>query len=80
MALKKCSKTRDSLTCLKYLGSIVMDDGSNEEILFRTAQASTALTMLENNAEGQGIFLNSKVRLLRTLVTSVLLCGCETWT
>ena len=36
----------ETVTSFKYLGSVVIDEGSKPEILFRIAQATAALTWL----------------------------------
>ena len=60
----------------KYLGSIISDKGSKPEILSRIAQTTAALTKLKpiwNNK-------NIAIRLLRSLVMSIFLYACESWT
>lgn len=69
----------DTVSNFKYLGAIVSDEGSKWEVHARIAQTTAALAKLrpiwKNN-----ISLASKVRLLRSLVTSIFLYTCETWT
>ena len=36
-----------TVTSLKYLGSVITDEGSKPEILFRIAQTTAALTLLK---------------------------------
>ena len=36
----------EPVTCFKYLGSVITDEGSNPEILSRIAQATAAFTKL----------------------------------
>ena len=47
----------ETITSFKYLGSVITDEGSNPEILFRIAQTTAALTRL-NQFEMRGIFLS----------------------
>ena len=56
----------------KYLGSIITDEGSKSEILSRIAQTTAALTRLKPVWNDSGISLSSDVRLMRSLVTSIL--------
>ena len=58
----------ETVTCFKYLGSVITDRGSKPEMLLKIAQ-TTAF-----------IFLNSKIRLMCSLVTSIFLYACESWT
>ena len=60
--------------------SVVPDEGSKPEILSRIAQMTAALTRLKPVWNDGSISLNSKIRLMRFLVTSVFLCACESWT
>lgn len=64
----------------KYLGAIVSDEGSKPEVLSRIAQTSTALKKLNIIWSDKNIALSSKIRLMRSLVISILLYACETWT
>jgi len=64
----------------KYLGAIVSDEGSKPEILARIAQTTTALTKLNAIWKDKNIALGSKIRLMRSLVISIFLYACESWT
>ena len=69
-----------SLTSFKYLGSVITDEGSKPEILSRIAQTTEALTRLKPVWIDMSISLSSKIRLMRSLVTSIFLYACESWT
>ena len=64
----------------KYLGSVLSDEGSKPEILSRIAQTTAALTRLKPIWIDKSISLSSKIRLMCSLVTSVFLHTCESWT
>ena len=64
----------------KYLGAIVTDKGSIPEIRSRIAKTIAALTKLKIICDDKNIDLSSKIRLLRSLVMSIFLYSCETWT
>ena len=64
----------------KYVGSVITDEGSKPEILSRIAQTTAALTRLKPVWNDRSISLSSKIRLMRSLVTSVFLYACESWT
>ena len=55
-------------------------DGSEPEILSRIAQTTAALTRLKPVWIDKSISLSSKIRLMRSLVTSIFLYACQTWT
>ena len=69
-----------TVTSFKYLGAVVSDDGSKPEILSRIAQATAALTKLKPIWRDNNISLGSKVKLMRSLVISIFLYVCESWT
>ena len=68
------------VTSFKYLGAVVSDDGSKPEVLSRIAQATAALTKLKPIWRDNNISLGSKVKLMRSLVISIFLYACESWT
>ena len=70
----------ETVTSFKYLGSVVFDEGSKLEIFSRIAQTTAALTRLKPVWNDRSISLNSKIRLVHSLVTAILLYACESWT
>ena len=69
----------ETVTSFKYLGSVIIDEGSKPEILSRIAQTA-ALMRLKPVWNDMSISLSSKLRLMRSLVTSIFLYACESWT
>ena len=63
----------ETVASFKYLGSVITDEGSKPEILSRIAQATAALTRLKPVWIDKSISLSSKIRLMRSLVTSLFL-------
>ena len=70
----------ETVTSFKYLGSVITDEGSKPEILSRIAQATAALTRLKPIWIDKSVSLSSKIRLMRSHVTSIFLYTCELWT
>ena len=70
----------ETVTSFKYLGSVITDEGSKPEILSRIAQTITALTRLKSVWDDRNSSLSSKTQLMRSLVTSIFLDACESWT
>ena len=64
----------------KHLGAMVSDEGSKLEVLARIAMTTTTLTKTDIVWKGKVIKLSSKIRPTRSLVNSVFLYACETWT
>ena len=70
----------ETVTSFKYLGSVITDEGSKPELLCRIAQGTAALTRLKPIWTDKSISLSSKIRLMCSLVTSIFLYACESWT
>ena len=70
----------ETVTSFKYLGSVITDECSKPEILSRIAQTTAALTRLKPVWVDRSISLSSKIRLMRSLITSIFLYACESWT
>ena len=70
----------ETVTSFKYLGSVITDEGSKLELLSRIAQATEALIRLKPVWIDKSISLGSKIRLMRSIVTSIFLYACESWT
>ena len=69
-----------TVTSFKYLRAVVSDDGSKLEILSRMEQATAALTKLKPIWRDNNVSLGSTVKLMRSLVISIFLYACESWT
>ena len=68
------------VTSFKYLGAVVSDDDSKPDVLSRIAQATAALTKLKPIGRDNNICPGSKVKLMHSLVISIFLYACESWT
>ena len=78
--IKMNGQKLETVTSFKYLGSVITNEGSKREILSRIAQTTAALTRLKPNLNDRSISLTSKIRLMRSLLTSIFLYACESWT
>ena len=70
----------ETVTSFKYLGSVVSGKDSKPKILSRIAQTTAAFKMLRPVWNDWSIFLCSKMRLMWSLVTTIFLYACESWT
>ena len=70
----------ETITSFKYPGSVITDEGSKPEILSSTAQKTAALIWLKPVWLDKSISFSSKIRLIRSLVTSIFQYVCESWT
>ena len=69
-----------TVTSFKYLGAVVSDDDSNPEMFSMIAQATAAITKLKPIWRDNNISLESKVKLMCSLVISIRLYACASWT
>ena len=69
-----------TVTNFMSLGAVVSDDGDKPEILSRIAQATAALKKLKPIWRDNNVSLGSKAKLMRSLVITVFLYACESWT
>ena len=79
ISAEKTSNTSGINTEIKVNGR-KLDEGSRPEILSRIAQTTAALTRLKPVWIDKSISLSSKIRLMRSLVLSIFLYACESWT
>ena len=70
----------ETVTSFKYLGSVITNEGSKPEIFSRIAQTTAALTRLKPVWIDRSISLSCKIQLIYSLVTSIFLYACESWT
>ena len=70
----------ETVVSFKYPGSVVSDENFKPEILSRIAQTTAALTRLTLVWNGRSISVSSKIRLMRSLVSFIFQCACESWT
>ena len=73
--IKMNGQKLETVTSFMYLGSIITDEGSKPVILSRIVQ-----TRLKPDWNDRSISLSSKIRLMHSLVTSIFLHACESWT
>ena len=69
-----------TVTRFKYLGAVVSDDNSKPEILSRISQTTAAFTKLKPIWRDTNISLGLSVKLTHSLVISIFLYACESWT
>ena len=70
----------ETVTSFKYLGSVITNEGPKPEILPRMVQTTEALTRLKPVWNDRSIYLRSEIRLMHSLVTSIFLYPCKSWT
>ena len=69
------------VTSFKYLGTTLCKDGTcSAKVRTRVASAMAAVARLNRIWRCSTISFASKFKLYKSLVTSILLYGCETWT
>ena len=78
--IKVDNKELEVVQSFKYFGAIVSDQGSKPEIISRIGQTVSAINKLKTIWKDRSISISSKIRLARSLVISIFLYACETWT
>ena len=64
-----------------FLGSKITADGDcSHEIKRCLLLARKVMTNLDSVLKSRNIILPTKVRLVKTMVFPVVMCGCESWT
>ena len=74
--IKVNAQKLETVMSFKYLGSVITDESSKPEILFRIAQPTAALTRLKPVWNDRSISLHSQIQLMRSIVTSIFLYAC----
>ena len=71
----------EEVTSFTYLGATVSEGGPcSAEVRVKIASATAAMARLNRIWRNSTISFASKFKLYKSLVTSILLYGCETWT
>ena len=71
----------DQVRAFRYFGSLLTADGKwDSEITSRIAMGKAAFGQMRTMLRNLGIGMQTKVRLLKANVWSVMLFGCESWT
>ena len=70
----------ETVTSFECLGSAISDEGSKPEIVSRIAQTTAALIRSKPVWNDRSISLSFKIRLMRSLVTSIFLYTCDSCT
>ena len=74
-------ETMETVTDFIFLGSKITADGDwSHEIKRCLLLGKKAMTYLDSILKNRDITLSAKVRLLRAMVFSVIVYGCENWT
>ena len=75
------SQKLEKVTSFKYQGATPCKNGTcSAEIRIRIASTIAAIARLNRNRKSNTISFAIKFSLYKSLVTSIIFCGCETWT
>ena len=74
--IKINGKKLEAVASFEYLGSVIIDEGSKPKILSSIAKTTAALTRLKPVLNERSISPSSKIRLMRSLVTSIFQYAC----
>ena len=74
-------ETLEEVKEFKYLGALINSEGTSaKEIKTRLAIALASMAKLTNIWKSRDIKMSTKIKLYRSLVTSIATYGCESWT
>ena len=74
-------ETVESVPDFIFLGSKITADGDcSHEIKRRLLLGRKVMTNLDSILKSRNITLPTKVHLVKAMVSSVVMCGCESWT
>ena len=69
----------ETVQSFKYLGLVMTDEGSKQEIMSRVAQTVDAFSKLKTIWRGKDIDRGSKIKMMHSLVMSIFRFACKTW-
>lgn len=79
--IKVGNKIIKQISRCNYLGSVVTEKAETiTDIKTRVALAKSSFTRMKSTLTSRKIAMNTKIRLLKSYIWSVLLYGCEAWT
>ena len=74
-------ETVETVSEFSFLGSQITADGEcSHEIKRRLLLGRKVMTNLDSIFKSRDITLPTKVHLVKAMVFSVVICGCESWT
>ena len=74
-------ETMETVTDFSFLGSKITANGDHSHEIKRCLLVGRkAMTNLDNILKGRDITLPSKVQLVKAMVFSIVMYGCESWT
>ena len=74
-------KTVETVSDFVFLGSKITADGDcNHEIIRRLLLGRKAMTNLDSILKSRDITLPTKVQIIKAIVFTIVMCGCDSWT
>jgi hypothetical protein len=74
------NSTFETVEDFKYLGTTLTNQNSiAEEIKSRLKSGNACYHSLQNPLSYRLLFKNVKIKIYRTIILPIVLCGCETW-
>jgi hypothetical protein len=78
--IKMANRSFENVSQFKYLGMIVTNQNLiQEEIKRRFSSGNACCHSVQNLLSSRLLSKNLQIRIYKTIILPVVLCGCETW-
>jgi hypothetical protein len=77
--IKVANRSFENMSQFRYLGTVEIQNLIEEEIKRILNSVNASYHLVQNLLSSRLLLKNIKLRLYKTIILPVVLCGCETW-